>query len=338
MKKSFGFTWKLGAFVMIGLALFIVTIYFVGKQKNLFGSTFHLKSQFKNVSGLKVGNNVRFSGINVGTVNEIELITDTSVMVDLIIRKKYQQFIKTDARASIGSDGLMGDKVLTISPGISQDHIAKNQVKNNYLIASKNAVEMEDVMSSMKTSVDNAGIITAQLAQFTTKMNNGNGALSKLISDEAFSTSLQGTVTNLQTSAGEFAKFTTKMNDGKGALSKLISDEAFSNSLQGTLTNLQTSSSEFAKFTTNMNDGKFSKSLDSTMSNIQGATKGLNENMQAAQHNFLLKGFFKKKKKAEAKKLAELKKQEDTKKKNDLKSAIGEKEKDSLLNAKGGRK
>jgi phospholipid/cholesterol/gamma-HCH transport system substrate-binding protein len=293
MKKSSGFTWKLGAFVMIGLALFIVTIYFVGKQKNLFGSTFHLKSQFKNVSGLKVGNNVRFSGINVGTVNEIELITDTSVMVDLVIRKKYQQFIKTDARASIGSDGLMGDKVLTISSGITQDNIVKMPVKNDYLIASKNAIEMDDVMSSMKTSVDNAGIITAQLALFTTKMNNGNGALSKLISDEAFSNSLQGTLTNLQTSSGEFAKFTTKINDGK-----------------------------------------FSNSLDSTMSNIQGATKGLNENMEAAQHNFLFKGFFKKKKKAEAKKLAELKKQEDVKKKN----AIDEKKKDSLTNVKGGKK
>jgi phospholipid/cholesterol/gamma-HCH transport system substrate-binding protein len=293
MKKSFGFTWKLGAFVMIGLVLFIVTIYFVGKQKNLFGSTFHLKSQFKNVSGLKVGNNVRFSGINVGTVNEIELITDTSVLVDLVIRKKYQQFIKTDARASVGSDGLMGDKVLTISPGISQDHAAKNQVMNNYLIASKNAIEMEDVMGSMKASVDNAGIITAQLAQFTTKMNNGNGALSKLISDEAFSRSLTTTLTNLQTSSGEFAKFTTKINDGK-----------------------------------------FSQTLDSTMANIQGATKGLNENMEAAQHNFLLKGFFKKKKKAEAKKLVELKKQEDLKKKN----AIDEKKKDSLTNLKGGRK
>jgi phospholipid/cholesterol/gamma-HCH transport system substrate-binding protein len=74
------------------------------------------------------------------------------------------------------------------------------------------------------------------------------------------------------------------------------------------------------------------------MSNIQGATKGLNENMEAAQHNFLLKGFFKKKKKAEAKKLVELKKQEDIKKKNDLKTTIDEKKNDSVMNAKGGIK
>jgi phospholipid/cholesterol/gamma-HCH transport system substrate-binding protein len=264
MKKESGFTWKLGMFIIIGLAAFVVTIYFVGKQKNLFGSTIRLKAMFKTVSGLKEGNNVRFSGINVGTVDNIALITDTSVLVEMIIKKEVQQFIKTDARASIGSDGLMGDKVLTIFPGTS----GINTVKNNDLIAVKNAIEMDDIMNSVKTSVDNAGIITAQLAQFTYKMNNG-----------------------------------------KGALSKLISDEQFSGSLKSTLVNLQNSSKEFSEFSAKMNDGKMGKALDSTIKNIQGATKGLNENMEAAKHNILLRGYFNKKKRAEAKKQAALKKQ-----------------------------
>jgi phospholipid/cholesterol/gamma-HCH transport system substrate-binding protein len=266
MKKESGFTWKLGMFIMIALAAFVITIYLVGKQKNLFGSTFRLKAQFKTVSGLKVGNNVRFSGINVGTVDDIALITDTSVLVELVIKKEVQKFIKTDAKASIGSDGLMGDKVLTISPGVNDTGV----VKDNGLIAVKNAIEMDDIMNSVKTSVDNAGIITGQLAAFTYKMNNG-----------------------------------------KGALSKLISDEEFSGSLKSTLTNLQSSTKEFSKFSNKLNDGKFGKSLDSTMTNIQGATKGLNENMEAAKHNILLRGYFNKKKRAEAKKQAELKKQKE---------------------------
>ena len=283
MRKESGFTWKLGIFVILGLVLFVSTIYFVGKQKNIFGNTFHLKALFKTVSGLKVGNNVRFSGINIGNVNEVELLTDTSVMVDLVIRKKYQEFIKKDARASIGSDGLMGDKVLTISPGTSD----KKPVSTGDIILTKNAIEMEDVMLSAKTSVDNAGIITAQLAEFTTKMNTGNGALSKL-----------------------------------------ISDEKFSNSLQNTLVNLETASNEFALFTAKINSGGLSESLDTTMRNIQGATKGLSENMEAAKSNILLKGFFNKKKKAEAKKAAELKKEEDKRKKQQLKFTA-----DSIKNA-----
>jgi phospholipid/cholesterol/gamma-HCH transport system substrate-binding protein len=308
MKKESGLTWKLGLFVVIGLMLFVVTIYFVGKQKNLFGSTFQLRTQFKTVSGLEVGNNVRFSGINIGTVDEIALITDTSVLVDLVIKKEFQKFIKNDATASIGSDGLMGDKVLTISPGT----FTNSEVKDNDLILSKTAVEMEDVMSSVKTSVDNAGIITDQLAQFSYKMNNGNGALSKLITDEEFSSSLQNTLINLETSSGEFARFTAKMNNGKGALSKLVSDE------------------------------KFGKTLDSTMSNLQQGTKGLSENMEAAKSNILLRGFFKKKKKAEAKKQADLIKQEELKKKKDLKKANEQKKKDAItyqvVNAKDSTK
>ena len=279
MQKETGFTWKLGMFVILGLVLFIGTIYLIGKQKNLFGSTFRLNARFKSVSGLKVGNNVRFAGITVGTVDEIALITDTSVEVHLLIKKEVQKFIKSDATVGIGSDGLMGDKVLTINPGT----FTKSPVKDNDVVQSRKAIEMEDVMSSVKTSVDNAGIITAQLAQFSYKMNNGNGALSKLMTDQEFSQNIKNTLEHLQTSSGEFAKFTAKMNNGKGALSKMVSDE------------------------------KFGKTLDSTMANLQAGTKGLSENMEAAKSNFLLKGFFKKKKKAEAKKLEQLKKEQEAK-------------------------
>lgn len=264
MEKESGFTWKLGMFVTIGIVLFVVTIYLIGKQKNLFGSTFHLKSHFKTVSGLKVGNNVRFSGINVGTVDAIELITDTLVVVDLVLEKEVQPFIKTNAQVSISSDGLMGDKVLMISPG-TPNH---KSVNDNDILVSKRALEMEDIMVSMKKSLDNVGLISDDLAQFSHKVNNGNGALSKMISDEEFSSSLKNTLTNLQTSSNEFAKFTTKMNNGKGALSKM------------------------------MNDEKFGRNLDSTMSNIQAGTKGLSETVEAAKSSFLLKGYFNKKEKA----------------------------------------
>ena len=285
MDKESGYTWKLGMFVLIGLVLFAFTIYYVGMQKNLFGSTFRLKSNFKNVSGLEVGNNVRFSGINVGTVSEIELITDSSVVVNLLIKDDVQQFIKTDATASIGSDGLMGDKVLTISPGIN----SRNTVKDNDQITSKAPIDMEDVMVSIKKSVDNASIITGQIAEFSYKMNHGNGTLSKLISDEEFAKSLKNTLSNLENSSNEFAHFTNKMNNGKGALSKLVTDE------------------------------KMGKMIDSTLTNVKTGTDGLNEVIEAAKHNFLLRGYFNKKKKAEEKKQDELDNQEESEMKTDLK-------------------
>jgi len=233
MIKKSGYIWKLGMFVIIGIFLLVITIYFIGKNKNLFGETFQLKSHFKNVSGLKIGNNVRFSGINIGTVTQIEFVSDSSVVVVFIIKEEVQKYIKTDAMASIGSDGLMGDKVLTISPGTKSN----KRVKNNDIIASTKAIEIEDIMKSVKVSVDNAQVITYQLAEFTSKMNNKNTILSKLV-----------------------------------------------------------------------NDDKMGKSLDATLTNIQHASKGLNENMEAAKHNFLLRGYFNKKKKAEEKKKKELEK------------------------------
>lgn len=306
MKKKTGSSWKLGIFVITAILLFIATIYYVGKQKNIFGSTFHLKSQFKTVGGLKEGNNVRYSGINVGTVNTIEMVTDTMVMVDILIKSKYQEFIKTDATTSIGSDGLMGDKVLMITAGNTDNYANSKSVENNDLLRSKEAIEMEDIMKSLKSSVDNASIITAQLAEFSVKMNNGKGPLSKLIGDEELSNSIKKTISNLQASSNEFVAFSSNMNNGKGPLSKLINDESLSNSIKSAITNLQASSNEVAEFTSNLNNGKLGSTLDSTMQNIKGATKRLDENMEALQHNFLLRGFFKKKEKAEAKKTADL--------------------------------
>lgn len=248
MYKS-GFTWKLGMFMTIGLFLFISTVYFIGKQKNLFGSTFTLQTKFKTVSGLKVGNNVRFSGINVGTVSDIEIISDSAVIVKFIVEEEVRKFIKTDAKTSIGSDGLMGDKVLTISPGSR----SKESVKNNTSIASINAIEIEDIMKGVKTTVDNASVITEQLAEFSYKINNGNGTLSKLLMDE-----------------------------------------------------------------------KMGEKLDATLSNLERGTQGFSENMEAAKHNFLLKGYFNKKEKEKE----ASKKQDETEK---------EKEKNSNQKQEGNR-
>ena len=204
MKKSSNYIWKLGLFVLLGSALFVVTVYYIGKNKNLFAATFQLKAQFKNVSGLKIGNNVRFSGINVGTVKKIEFISDSAVVVNLIIKEEVQQYIKTDAVASIGSDGLMGDKVLTISPGTSSNEI----VKDKATIGSAKAVELEDLMKGLRKSVDNAEIITSQLSEFSIKINKGKGALNKVLTDEEFADGIQKTLANLQLSSDEFLVFT----------------------------------------------------------------------------------------------------------------------------------
>ena len=202
MKKQNGYTWKLGMFVTLGLLLFIVVVYFIGRQQNLFGSTFRISSNFKTISGLEVGNNVRFSGINVGTVEEINLINDSTVVVSLVLEEDVRKFIKTDAIASIGSDGLMGDKILTISPGTKSQTI----IKDNGKIASVNGIEMKDIMKSVKKSVDNIGVISEELAIFSYSMNNGNGALARLVRDEQMANNVSNTLSNLESGTKGFSE------------------------------------------------------------------------------------------------------------------------------------
>lgn len=311
MTQNSNYIWKLGMFIILGVVLFMVSIYFIGNNKSLFSSTFHLKSHFKNVNGLKEGNNVRFSGINVGTVAGIEFISDSSVVVNIVIKQDVQKYIKTDAIASIGSDGLMGDKVLTISPGTSSNKM----VSDNSTIRSFKAIDMEDLMKSLNKSVDNAQIITEQLSEFSTKINKGKGALNKVLTDEDFANSLEKTINNLKASSEEFVVFTTNMNDKNGTLSKLMTNPKYANSIEKTLDNLEKSSNEFETFSKRLNNDKgilsklvgnerLATSLDSSLINIEKASKNIIEIEEAAKNNFLLRGYFKKKQKALDKKKA----------------------------------
>src|ERR1700753_572709 len=117
MKITSGQKIKSGLFTFLGLLALVLGIFFIGNQKNLFSSTFNVYGIFKNVSGLQVGNNVRFAGINVGVIQSIDIVNDSSVKVDITLNNKVKPFVKKDCKLNIGSDGLMGDKLIVIAPG-----------------------------------------------------------------------------------------------------------------------------------------------------------------------------------------------------------------------------
>ena len=194
MKKSTDYIWKLGLFISVGLILLTIGIYIIGSQKNLFNPVFRMKTIFTDVSGLKVGNNVRFSGINVGTIDNITITSDTTVQVEFIVQKEVQKFVRKDSRAGIGSEGLMGDKVLIITPGSNDSP----QAAENDFIFSDKPTDMEEIMASVKISADNIEIITDQLASITYNINNGKGAIARLIKDDKFANQLNQTMSNLQ--------------------------------------------------------------------------------------------------------------------------------------------
>lgn len=225
---------KIGVFTFIGLLVLVLAVFFIGNQKNLFSSTFNIYGTFKNVSGLQVGNNVRFAGINVGVVHAINIVTDSSVRVDLTLDDKVKKFIKKDATLSIGSDGLMGDKLVVIHAG----GITSTQtIENGGQLASIAPVDIDKIIIKVTRVIDNAETLTGGLSQIIAKVNNGKGSIGRLLNSDKLSKDLEGTV----------------------------------------------------------------KQAKTTMANVHTTTTTLNTDLKAAQSNFLLKGFFKKKKKQDQK-------------------------------------
>jgi len=170
---------RLGMFIVGGLLIFVIAIFLIGKQKNLFNPVYQLSTKFRNVSGLQVGSNIRFSGINVGTVDNITIINDSTVIVDMLILKKVQPFIKADCEASVGSSGIIGDKLLVITQGSYNSPIARE----GQYISSKEPVELDNIMSSLQITAYNAEIISEQLGDIMVKINSGRGTLGRLIQD-----------------------------------------------------------------------------------------------------------------------------------------------------------
>ena len=196
MPKEKNYKWKLGVFSVATLVLAVAAIYYIGKQKNKFGSVVRISAQFKSVSGLKTGGNVRLGGIDVGTVDDIALVTDTTVEVDMIIQKGVEKFIKRDAKANIGSEGLMGDKVIVLTPGTPMQPV----VKNGDTLSALPPIETDQIMASLKTSADNAAIITTNLADISSRISHGKGALGKLLRDTTLSSNISSTMKHLNSS------------------------------------------------------------------------------------------------------------------------------------------
>ncbi len=194
MKATSGQKIKTGVFALAGLTLLVAAIFQIGKTKNLFGDTFHVYSTFKNVGGLQVGNNVRFTGVNVGTVESIQIISDTLARVDMVMKESVHPFFKKDAMATIGSDGLMGDKLIVISATSASTELIKNGDK----VASSNPADFSEIIARVQRIANNAEVITDGLAGISTQISQGKGSLGRLLYNDKLAKNLEGTVSSIK--------------------------------------------------------------------------------------------------------------------------------------------
>ncbi len=308
---------KLGAFVLVGVALFAVSAFFIGSENNLFTPTFTVKSVFKNVEGLKQGDNVWLSGVKIGTVKNVKIISEGKVAVTLLLKDKQNEFIRKNATAYVGSDGLVGNKIVVIRPGD-----AKETIKDNDTINAMSPADTQELINIAKDVGQNTKSLTYDLKTLSKKLSDGQGIVGELMNDGPFAQDLRQTVsslrsvgTNMKQASSEMNALVYEMRNGRGVIHKLVSDTAMAGVFDKTLDNLKKVSNNAAKMATELesvvakvnrhdnaiglllSDTTFAHKMENVMTNAQSASLKLDENMDAMQHNFLLRGFFKKKEK-----------------------------------------
>jgi phospholipid/cholesterol/gamma-HCH transport system substrate-binding protein len=314
MEKTDAQKIRLGLFVIIGSLFFLAAIYFVGNKQNMFGNTSNLKAVFVNVSGLQVGNNVRYAGIDIGTVKSIEMINDTTINVAMSIEDKMLTHIKKDAIATIGSDGLVGNMIVNIIPGKGNAQaVVAGDVLQSYSRAST-----DEMLKTLDVTNKNAALLTADLLKITNEINQGKGTVGVLLKDSLMSKDLKETMRGTAESVANLNKMILSLNQEDNVIG-LLKDKDVALKMKNIITNLEKSSGEIDKVVTNLNatvvnikDGKGAlnylsndenlvKKIDSTMTNLNDASTKLNENLEALKHNFLFRGYFRKQAKEKAK-------------------------------------
>lgn len=316
-----------GIFLFLGLVILVITIMTLGGQKKTFVKSITINAVFDDVGGLLKGGNVWFSGVKVGTVKSISFYGDKQVLVSMSIEQHAQPHIHNDAKAKIGSDGLIGNRIVIIYGGGPS---APQVSKDGFLTVEK-ALSTDDMLATLQTNNKNLQDITTSFKSIAKKIDSGNGTLGVLLNDQAMGGKLTTTVNNLHDISANFKAasaasknvianlqtFSGKLNKPGNSVNELVSDTVMYGNIRGTLSGLQEAAGSVSRFTANLktmsdrlnekgnavgvllNDSTSGNAMKVIIDNLESSSKKLNDDLEAAQHNFLLRGFFKKKAKAE---------------------------------------
>lgn len=311
-----------GFFIAIGIAILIIGIFTLGGQKKSFASTLAITGIFNDVSGLKKGDNVWFSGVRIGTVRTIDFYGKSQVKVTMNIDKKAHEFIRKDTKAKISAEGLIGNKLVVLFGGTEQ----AGPIEGGENMLVEEALSTDDIMATLQKNNKNVVEITTDLKVVSKRLANGEGSLGALLKDETLFKNLQTTVANLQTAARNSERLTRGIADYTSRLDKpgtlandLVTDTMIMTNVRAAVEQVNLATASAAAFTHDLhnasekleekdnaagvllNDEKVARDLRTTIQNLSSSSQLLDENLEALQHNFLLRGFFRKKARQEEK-------------------------------------
>jgi len=314
-----------GLWVLAGLVIFVVGIMTIGGMRKSFVSKITAQATFDNVNGLKVGNNIWFSGVKVGTVKDIFFVGNSQVEVLLNIEEKSQQYIRKDALVKISSDGLIGNKIVVIEGGTPK----VPPIEDGDVLRAKKEDSQEDIINTLQANNKNILAITEDFKEISGKIRKGEGSIGKLLADEQLYKNLEVTMATLQRAAGQAQSVTTslnayaaKLNKPGGLANDAVTDTLIMRKVRQTVAELnetantaramveglkQTTQDLSADLTKNndnavgllLRDKATANDIRATIQNLESSSEKLDESMEALQNNFLLRGFFRKKEKRE---------------------------------------
>lgn len=291
---------KLGIFIFIGSTLLVILIFLLGNKDQLFVSTFTVKAYFQDIQGLRNGASVRFGGIDVGAVKSIRIVNDTTGRVEVAMRIKdeIKRFLKKDSRASIETEGLVGNKVVMLTMGSD----AADIVSDGGIILSKEPLSFGDVIQETQGILGYTKEMTKDLSEIVSKVNEGEGTIGKILTDDKLyfaATDLTKSADKSMTSIAEDLKGVIALFDnlGKGVQDVVLNINNIVNRIDTVLYGVSEGKGLLGSLVSDK--GNEGKSLNQILDNLVVVTEDaktsasrLAENMEALKHNWLFKSYF----------------------------------------------
>jgi phospholipid/cholesterol/gamma-HCH transport system substrate-binding protein len=312
---------RLGLFVLAGSILLVVGLYMLGSKRNLFTSTVEISTNFHNAGGLRPGNNVRYAGINVGTVEGVRIMDDATVLVTMAIRAKDAAYIRDNAIASLGSDGLMGNKLVNIAPGEG----AGSTIVDGVVLASSIPLDTDQMMRTLDRTNRNMAAITDDLRDLSDRLTRPGGLI-HLLSDTSLTADVRGSLGDLKRSVEHVRSATASVDAmlvdvkaGKGALGMLVSDPGTEAQVRDWLATMQQladslshASAQVDRFAAGLNtpgglgytltrDTAVAGEVRRTIQQLEKSSVLLEEDLRALQRNWFFRKYFKEQEKVRKK-------------------------------------
>ena len=322
-----------GLFVLLGIIIFVAGVFVLGGQQKRFTRSIRIIAMFKDIGGLKVGNNVWFSGVKVGTVKRISFYGNAQVEVDMNVEESSRQYIRKDATASIGSDGLIGNKIVVIAGGTP----SHPEVEDNDRLQTTAALSSDQILATLQENNNNLLRVTNDFKELVGNLKRGKGTVGAVLTDSMVALNFKRAMQNLERASentvkvtGSVSQFAAKLNNRGTLANELVTDTTVFRRLSRSATRLEEAAGSanqvvgtLGKTSDNLNraseklnntnsplgvlltDQETANNLRTTLRNLSSGSVLLNEDLKAAQNNFLLRGFFKKRTKEEAKRIAD---------------------------------